>query len=145
MSGIGKTPGGDDIRDAGFTLIEMLVILAIVALISGILFPSVERALQRQDFAAAKMRVEGALRAARAAAIRGGDAVRLDATRDRRALRYASTFDRLPDTATVNVSDKGIAFFPDGSTSGGEVVLADGSRTVRWVIRSATGAIERRP
>jgi general secretion pathway protein H len=144
MSETGEAPGGCETHAAGFTLIEMLVILAIVALISGILFPSVERALQRQDFAAAKLRVEGALRAARAAAIRGGDTVRFDATRDRRTLRYAGAVERLPDSAAITVSGEGIAFFPDGSTTGGEVVLANRSQTVRWAVRSATGAIERR-
>lgn len=129
---------------AGFTLIEMLVILAIIALISGIMFPSVERALQRQELVAAKLSVEGALRATRAAAIRGGGTVRFDTTPDRRAIRYAGTVEELPKSATITVSDRGIAFFPDGSTSGGEVILLDRSGVVRWAVRSTTGAIERR-
>src|ERR1700741_3062673 len=63
MSATGKTD------ERGFTLIEMLVVLAILGLVAAIGYPAVDRALAGRHFAQAVASVEGQLHAARASAI----------------------------------------------------------------------------
>ena len=43
---------------SGFTLIEMLVVLAVLGLVSGIAFPAVERSIAHQQFRLAVAEVE---------------------------------------------------------------------------------------
>lgn len=129
----------------GFTLLEMLVITGIVALLSGLAFPSIATAMDRQNFLAATLRLETALRTARAAAIRSGTSVHLTPTPDRRGLNAGRLAERFEPPLVLTLPDTGIVFFADGSASGGQVTLADGRRDRRWRVRAATGAIEVQP
>lgn len=130
---------------SGFTLIEMLVTLAIAGLISGIAYPSLERALRRQDALDAAMRIEAALRSARAEALGGGRAVRLRMLPDGGGVRYGDAEERLPKGAALRLPPAGIAFFADGSAEGGEVVLTASGMARRWRIQGGTGRVERLP
>ncbi|WP_158299015.1 pilus assembly FimT family protein [Sphingomonas psychrotolerans] len=127
----------------GFTLVELLVILAILSLMAGIVFPSVEKAMRRQSFVDSARRVELGLRSARAAAVGGGMAVRFVAARDGHGFRYAGREDRLPETATIALPDRGIQFFADGSAIGGPVEVSDGRFSQRLFVDDALGLIER--
>lgn len=130
---------------AGFTLLEMLVILAILALVTGIAFPALDKAMRRQAFAEATARVETMLREARARAIGEGAAVRLRAGPGGHALAAGMRVERLPDTAVVRLPSAGLAFFPDGSATGGRVDLVDGRLGAHWQVRAATAGIGRVP
>lgn len=143
MSGTGEAPDRVLPVVGGFTLLELLVIIGILALVSGILFPSLDRALQRQTFADTCARIELALRSARAAAIRGGVPVRVAASADRHRMAYAATVVLLPETSVVDLPEHRIAFFADGSAVGGEIRVADRGAVRRWAVHDATGTIER--
>lgn len=124
MSATGKT----ELRVAGFTLLEMLVVLAVLGLISALAFPAVERAQVGQRFAADTATFEARLYAARAAAIASG------------APRVVET-GKLGGGSQVEASGQSIVFFPDGSARGGILILSAGKRSRRYTIDAGTGEV----
>lgn len=100
--------------ERGFTLVEALVVLAILGMIAAIGFPAIERAIGAQQRRLAAMEAEAALHAARAQAIRTARPVR---------------------------TAHGLIFYADGSSSGGIVTVGDNG--TRLSITAATGTIER--
>ncbi|WCM28031.1 prepilin-type N-terminal cleavage/methylation domain-containing protein [Sphingomonas sp. QA11] len=127
----------------GFTLLEMLVIIAILSLIAGVIFPSVDRAMRRQAFVEAATRFEGAVRAARAQAIRSGSVVWFALSADRHGFGSRGETDFLPENIVANLPDGPLGFFADGSATGGRIAIAEDRWSRRWYVRPSTGAIER--
>lgn len=115
---------------AGFTLIEMLVVLAITALVAALGWPAAERAIAAAEFRG---------RAAQGAAL-------LAETRARAIARHETVRFQPGDAiaqARWTLPQGGLAFFADGSASGGEAVLAARGRRARFAVDAATGAIRR--
>ncbi|MDN2566021.1 GspH/FimT family protein [Aquibium sp. A9E412] len=143
----------DDTRDAGFTLVEFLVAMAIVAMVAA----SVGSTLARRDGRASPMEVGQAMQSmlmrARSDAIRrGADTVFvLDA--GRRSYTYPADAEPvvLPDGMSIRMKAGGefvsgdgstysLVFRADGSASGAEIVLGDGgTRGARIDVHWLTG------
>jgi prepilin-type N-terminal cleavage/methylation domain-containing protein len=113
---------------SGFTLIEMLVVLAIMGLLSGIAFPALERNLALQRFNAAVGSVETALTVARANAV----------GKNEETLFVSPP---VADDVTLTTSRNGIRFYQDGSANGGSVQVEMGPRIARFKVDSVTGVI----
>lgn len=139
MSAIGERRGGS----AGFTLIELLVTLAITALAAGLVFPAMDRISRRERLATGNVLAEEALRAARADALRLSRGIRVAAAADGRGLNYGPPPPAGAVLPEVRVSQGGISFFADGSSSGGEVRLSDGGERRRLIVLAPSGAIRR--
>lgn len=99
----------------GFTLIEMLVTLAVAGLIAGIAFPRVQNSMTAMEFRMGAGQVVETLRSARAAAIRTGEPVRF-AVQGRAVV--IGTGDPIALPASVNITagqDRPVTFYPDGT------------------------------
>ncbi|WP_298191378.1 type II secretion system protein [Novosphingobium sp.] len=115
--------------DSGFTLLEMLVVLAITGLITGLLYPQIGTATLAIRQRLAREQVAAGVEAARAMALRSGGPVALSADRDAPALLVGGTR-RITLDATgqirLTMRPQTIMFYPDGSTTGGQLVLGTG-------------------
>ena len=123
----------------GFTLLEVLVVIAIMALIGGLAFPRIDRMIAGARFNSARSTVAAAAQAARAEAVRTDATVALIASSDGHALLVnGRTVASLPDE--VSVASAGPArFFGDGSATGGTIRLAAGENAAELQIMAPSG------
>ncbi|MEJ0047711.1 MAG: GspH/FimT family pseudopilin [Rhodospirillales bacterium] len=139
-------------RDHGFTLIEILVVLAIMGAVIGIVVtrgPVTSRGLQTR--AAAGLLAQ-TLREARAQAIERSQIVNVAIDPVRRSfaadLGPAHAMQRAMEVEVLPPAQKGpgdvriISFAPDGSASGGAILLGSGSRRVRIDVEWLTGRVQ---
>ena len=121
MSATGKrsSVGG---REAGFTLIEMLVVIGILGLVTGLVFPAWMAPLHRVQLYEARAALIANLRTARADSVRGGGEVSLDLADDGRSYGWGSSPSVfLPAKVGHRRAPRAITFFADGSSSGGSL------------------------
>ena len=117
-------------HDSGFTLLETLVALAIMAMLSALTFPGMENMIQVLAFRRAVDLVESNLKRAHAAAIGGRGSVPL------LAIGFAS---QMPAGISVVSTPTTITFFPDGSSTGGVLTVVGKSRRAQLSIDPVTG------
>ena len=140
-------------RDAGFTLVETLVALALLAAATAIVAPLFRVPPPATDFRRAVLGFAADLRLARAAAVKTNTAavVDVDVSTGRYRADAAGASRALPaGTRLTLVAPPGeqtgpgsgrIRFRPDGSSSGGTLTLARDSLTARVDIDPFTGGI----
>ena len=136
-----------DTSKGGFTLIELVVVIALLALVAAIAVPSASRLIDLSSPSDDVERLAAALRQARMAAIVEGRPrhVFIDpAHRQWRHGKDVTTFDSIASitTAVPPVGRRAngmssIVFLPDGSATGGRIALGDGHRrrivTIDWL------------
>jgi general secretion pathway protein H len=120
-----------DRSPGGFTLIELVVVLALIGLSLGVVMPLLGKGVPGTALTAATSEIRAALRTARSTAI----------AEDRKVLFHADStgywLDRrhfsLPAANGLDpprIRGEGgtrIAFFPSGGSSGGRILVGDGS------------------
>jgi prepilin-type N-terminal cleavage/methylation domain-containing protein len=129
---------------AGFTLLEVLVVIAVLALISGLAFPRVDRAIGNVQYASARSILQAAVQAARAEAVRTDSRIALTASDDGHGLLgNGRIIASLPSSVRVEAGENVPLFFGDGSSTGGtltistrrmrsELLIADGTGIAQW-------------
>jgi general secretion pathway protein H len=125
-------------RTAGFTLLELLVVLVLLAILAGFAGSRMMGGMDRPALQAASGELAALLRRARSEAIVNNApvAVRVDVDAPSFGIpgqRVYAVPERLKVTLFTAVTDEvpsnvgEIRFFPDGSSTGGEVTLAGGN------------------
>ena len=120
--------GRTELPENGLTLLEMLVVLAILGFISALAYPAIDRSLVGQRFASDAAELETRLHSARAAAIASGTPRVVDAG-------------ELDGGSRIATSGPNIVFYPDGSSRGGALLLTAGTRTRRYKVDSVNGEV----
>lgn len=136
----------------GFTLLEMLVILVIVSFVAVISLPYAQKSGEARRLDAAAEIVTAKLREARSLALSSNQKSSLTIDVEKRQLMgpgfrppYALPAGLLikVTTAEGQTSENigSISFFPDGGSTGGSIVMADGAMARRIAINWLTGAV----
>jgi len=131
----------------GFTLIEMIVVLVVLALIAGIVMSRGPSRSPTLEVKQAVAMVAQALRGARAAAIAADRPVDVEIDTVGHSIRSGSArLTLLPGTVGIEgmvarVRRVAIRFAPDGSSSGGGVVLTEGAVRRLVMVDGLTGRV----
>jgi len=140
--------------DDGFTLLEMVCVLAIMALMAALAFPFLSPGSTPAQMDAYAMRIASVLKADRYAAMRRGLPVATLLSAKAKTVKSGSGAGtvQVPDgigfdavvakrCAGVNASS-GIAFFPSGMSCGGVIALARPGLSVEIRVNWLTGGVE---
>lgn len=117
----------------GFTLVEILVVLAVVASLAAVALPQLQAALPgvkaRRDSAQAVMR----LHTARDRSLASGEVV---------AVEFSDMEATFIPMGTVQPSERTfVRFFPDGSVTGGTLVIGRGGAAHLIRLHPLTGSV----
>src|SRR6516165_7399782 len=140
--------------EGGFTLLEMVCVIALVAMLGAVLLPFVPRNTSRARLQAYPLEAATLLKADRNAAMRGGTDVATLVDVPSRAIRSGATAQTLripedvrfeallPQTCRQRAALSTISFFADGMSCGGAIALTrlDSSYEIR--VNWLTGRIE---
>jgi general secretion pathway protein H len=144
------SPTGETGDAGGFTLMELLVVLAILGLAVVLAMPTLGRLLPGLELRTEARDVASALREARASAIGRNEEVTIVLDRERGLLQVAgkpvvqlSPKIGMPalESHSSRAGDNEIRFFPDGTSTGGRLTLALGERQEHVVVDWLTGAV----
>lgn len=132
----------------GFTLLEMLVVIVLISIAAGLVGFGLQQGLRAAKERQAVGQMVEALRATRARAIVSGSTEKT--LFDLRALSFQAPgrplkhwpADLQVTLHTAEHEGSAIAFYPDGSSTGGNLLLANGSRRWRIDIGWLTGSVQ---
>jgi general secretion pathway protein H len=139
---------------AGFTLLEMVGVIAVVAMLAAILLPSIPRGTTRPRLEAYALEAAALLKADRTAALRRHAQITAQVDTPGRAIRSGSTgrILQVPDDvgfeATLPLScnerpaRSTISFFATGASCGGTIVLSRLGAGYEVRVNWLTGGIE---
>jgi len=140
--------------EAGFTLVEMVCVIAIIAMLAAILLPHISRATSRPRLEGYAVETASLLKADRTAAMRRRVAIATQVDASERYLRSGSTGRvlRVPDDVTfsatlpIRCNDRPafstISFFATGMSCGGTIVLSRLGAVYEIRVNWLTGGIE---
>jgi prepilin-type N-terminal cleavage/methylation domain-containing protein len=119
--------------DAGFTLFELLVAVAIMSLVAGIAFPALSRVSERRTLDQAARAIAIAVVSARAEALTRDHVVALgpDGTAAGTLLANGRIVAQLPAGARVDWPASKPVYFPDGSARGDLLSISAGAASRR--------------
>ena len=137
----------------GFTLLELLIVLAILGLTITLAVPLFARAMPGVEAKAAARDVAAMLRAAHSQAIAGNREVTVAVDLERRTVELAGARSQTIAagigiglyTAAEELIDKGagrIRFYPDGTSTGGRVRFSAGDRKYDVIVDWISGNVK---
>ena len=141
-------------RERGFTLLEMVCVLAIIALLAGVLMPFIPRETSRSRLEAYALQTATLLKQDRNAAIRRNTSVATLVDPGARAIRsgVSTALLRIPDdvhfeavlpqTCQRQAALSTIRFFANGTSCGGSIALTRFNAGYEIRVNWLTGRIE---
>lgn len=136
MSGIraGRT------AESGFTLLEMLLVLGLLALMAGLAMPLARRQSTETGLKTTALQLVSLMRSARGAAIRDNAEKTLVLDGAGRRFRVAGLTASRPIGAGIEARLAApMRFFADGSASGGKAILTAGAEVAEIRLDALTG------
>ncbi len=136
--------------EQGFTLLEMLAVIVIIAIGFSVLAFGVSQGLEKARDRQAKTDLALALRNVRSQAIMSGQTALLHVDLLRNGYQVPGQAEhllpqgmqmRLTTAANLSPQQGAIAFYPNGSASGGNIYLEKGTRAWRVDIAWLTGKV----
>jgi general secretion pathway protein H len=149
-----KRPARNRASIAGFTLLEMAAVLAVVAMLAAILLPLAPHSTSRQRLAGYAVEAAALLKADRTAAVRRNSPVSAQIDAAGRVIRSGSTgralripadvsFEAvLPRTCNERPTHATISFFATGMSCGGTIMLSRLGAGFEIRVNWLTGGIE---
>jgi general secretion pathway protein H len=142
----------DPKRRTGFTLVELLVVLAVLALVMALVPPYLVGAAARAQLTSAAHEIALALRETRSLAVRQGRPERFVVDGEAGTFRAAGgALRRLPAGMILSLAALAdnraaaargaILFFPDGGSTGGRLRLKQGERQADVAVDWLTGGV----
>jgi len=136
-------------REGGFTLIELMIVLAIVGLVLAMAMPLLARHVTGATLNAAISEISAALRGARSTAIAEDRAVVFqgDPGGGYWLDRNHFTLPLMSGAQPLRVATEGgarISFFPSGGSSGGRIRVTSGSAEREIAVDTLTGRADAR-
>ncbi len=140
--------------EAGFALIEMLCVLAIIGLLAAIILPAIPRSTTRAKLESYAVQTAVLLKADRNAALRRQVQVTTQVDAEARSIRSGVTgrIIRLPDDVSVDAmlasrcmgqsAGRSIDFFPSGMSCGGVIALARPGMGFEVRVNWLTGGVD---
>lgn len=132
-------------RDRGFTLIEMTVVIAIIAVAMGVVVPMIDAGITSREVRRAARQIASTMHHLRTEAVSLGKPMAMQIDVDERTIetvgggRWAALTDRARiESVAAEPVDTGryqIRFFPNGSNTGAAVVLASSADRTRNRLR----------
>jgi general secretion pathway protein H len=147
-------PDKEHRSDAGFTLVEAVCVVAIVAILSALVIPSLPRGTSRARLESYAMATAALLKADRNAALRRGTPVATEVHAPSRLVRSGATGRavRIPEDVTFDTllaarcdqqeDDHTIRFFSSGMSCGGVIALTRLGTTYEVRVNWLTGGVE---
>jgi general secretion pathway protein H len=124
----------------GFTLLEVLVVVAITALIAGIIVPNLSRSLSVMELQQTTRILQADLRVARATAIRTGQKVDLEAASNGHEYDWIGGSRFMPQGITLSMSGP-LVVYPDGSVQTASISIATRRRRYDLAVDPVTGGV----
>lgn len=135
-------------RSGGFTLLELLLVMAIAALAAGLVAPNFIKLLDTAQFQQQGRTLQDVLRKSHLRAQRQGVTQQLVVTENQLKQAQIVLFDGGEESHLEVLNDRGkttssqqLKFFSNGSSSGGQLVFTHNQRQQRFQIHWLTGAI----
>ena len=140
--------------EGGFTLLEIICVLAIIAMLAAIALPAFPRGTSRTMLEAYALETAALLKADRNAAIRRGAAVATDLSAISRTIRSGATgrLLQVPKDVGFNAilasqcdrraAGMAIQFLPSGMSCGGTIFLSRLGATLEVRVTWLTGGVE---
>lgn len=125
-------------RQAGFTLIEITIVLVILALIAGLVLTRGPWRSSRLDLDASVRTVTSALRLARGRAIATDRVIAVKTSPAGITIEGGPSWPLAPGQT---ITQTAILFTPEGESSGGVIELASGTRRVAVSVEWLTGRV----
>jgi len=141
-------------EEGGFTLIEVVCVLAIVGLLAMLILPAIPRATSQERLAGYAVEVAALLKGDRNAAIRNHLAVATTLDADRRTVRSGASDSIVEIPADVTFAallaqrcsnrrtGSTIDFFPSGASCGGAIAISRNGVGYQIRVNWLTGGVE---
>ena len=129
--------------DSGMTLLEVLVVMGLMSLITMVIFPEFENALELLQLKETTGALVANLRLVRSDAVRSTQTIAFSIAPDGRGYQWSEgETRRLPGNIAMRMANgQTLTFYGDGTSSGGEITASSGRREISVAVNAATGAV----